>query len=153
MKILAQNKKAYFNFEILEEFETGISLLGQEVKSIKEWGVNLSGTFVIFRKNPKKFLPEAFWIGANIPAWQPENAPGYYPQRERKILLKKSEIKYLLGKLSQKNLFLVPLKLYLKKGRIKMLLGLGKRKKLIDKKEKIKQKEIKREIERELKRI
>jgi SsrA-binding protein len=153
MEMICENKKAYFNFEILEKIEAGISLLGQEVKSIKEFGVNLQGTFVMLKKEKDKKTPSAFWVGANIPAWQPKNAPAYNPQRERRILLKKIEIIHLLGKISQKNLTLIPLKLYIKRGKIKMLLGLGKRKKLKEKKEKIKEREIKREIERELKKI
>lgn len=146
MKILAENKKAYFDFEILEKFEAGISLLGQEVKTLKIQGTNLAGTYVIIKQK------EAFWVGANIPPWQPKNiGANYNPQRERKLLLRKSEIKYLIGKSKEKGLTLIPLRLYIKRSKIKLEFGVGKRKKRFDKKEKIKKREIEREIERALK--
>lgn len=146
MKILAENKKAYFNYEILEKFEAGISLIGQEVKSLKTRGVNLAGSYVIIKNG------EVFWIGANIHPYQPKNAPSNYsPERSRKILLKKSEIKYLIGKSKQKGLTLVPLRLYTKKGKIKLEFAIAKGKKKFEKKEKIKEREIEREIQRALK--
>jgi len=145
MKILAENKKAHFNFEILEKFEAGISLFGQEVKSLKAWGTNLAGTYVTIKGD------EVFWVGANIPPWQPKNVGGNYnPQRDRKLLLKKSEIKYLIGKSKQKGLTLVPLRLYTKDGKIKLEFGLGKIRKKVEKKELIKKREIEREIQRAL---
>ena len=142
MKVLAENRKAYFNFEILEKFEAGIVLFGQEVKSLKTWGTNLTGTYVVIRGK------EIFWVGANIPPWQPKNIGGSYnPQRDRKLLLKRSEIKYLIGKSKQKGLTLVPLRLYTKKGKIKLEFGLGKLRKKVQKKELIKKREIEREIQ------
>lgn len=147
MPVLAENKKAYFDYQILETFEAGIALNGQEVKSIKTRGVNLTGSYVIIKQE------EAFWIGSIIPAYQPNNAPSdYNPERTRKLLLKKSEIKYLIGKSLQKNLTLVPLKLYSKNGRIKLEFGIVKGKRSYDKREAIKKREADREIERELKR-
>jgi SsrA-binding protein len=145
MRVLAENKKAHFNFEILEKFEAGISLLGQEVKSLKTWGTNLVGTYVVIKGE------EIFWVGANIPPWQPKNIGGNYnPQRDRKLLLKKSEIKYLIGKSKQKGLTLVPLRLYTKNRKIKLEFGLGKIRKKVEKKELIKKREIEREIQRAL---
>jgi SsrA-binding protein len=145
MRILAENKKAHFNFEILEKFEAGISLLGQEVKSLKAWGTNLAGTYVVIKDE------EAFLVGAEIPPWQPKNIGGSYnPQRDRKLLLKKSEIKYLIGKSKKRGLTLVPLKLYTKDGKIKLEFGLGKIRKKVEKKELIKKREIEREIQRAL---
>jgi len=147
MKILAENKKAYFNYQILEKFEAGISLIGQEVKSLKTRGINLAGSYVILKND------ELFWVGAKIPPYQPKNAPAdYNPQRERKLLLKKSEIKSLIGKTKQKGLTLIPLTLYTKRGLIKLSFGLAKGKKKVNKKELIKKREIEREIKRELKR-
>ena len=146
MKILSENKKAFFNYEILEKFTAGISLTGQEVKSLKTRGINLAGSYIVIRNE------EAFWIGAKIPPYQPKNTPpDYQPERSRKLLLKKSEIKYLLGKSKQKGLTLVPLKLYTTKGKIKLEFALVKGKRKIDKKEKIKKREIEREIQRYLK--
>lgn len=146
MKVLAENKKAYFNYEILEKFEAGISLIGQEVKSIKTRGVSLAGSYVVLRES------EVFWIGINIPPYQPKNAPkDYNPARTRKLLLKKSEIKYLIGKTMQKGLTLVPLRVYTKNGKIKLEFGIAKGKKKADKRELIKKREIEREIQKELK--
>jgi SsrA-binding protein len=145
MRVLAENKKAHFNFEILEKFEAGISLLGQEVKSLKAWGTNLTGTYVVIKGE------EAFWVGANIPPWQPKNiGGGYNPQRDRKLLLKKFEIKYLIGKTKQKGLTLIPLRLYIKNRKIKLEFGLGRIRKKIEKKELIKKREVEREIQRAL---
>ena len=147
MKILSENKKAYFNYEILEKFEAGISLIGQEVKSLKTRGVNLAGNFIVLKDE------EIFWVGANIAPYQPKNAPAdYNPERSRKLLLKKLEIKYLIGKSKQKGLTLIPLKLYTTRGgKIKLEFALAKGKKKFDKKEQIKKREIKREIDKELK--
>jgi SsrA-binding protein len=146
MKILAENKKAYFNYEILEKFEAGIVLIGQEVKSLKTKGVNLAGNFIVLKNE------EVFWVGANISPYQPKNAPSdYNPERSRKLLLKKSEIKYLIGKSKQKSLTLIPLKLYTtKSGRIKIGFAIAKGKKRFDKREQIKKREVERKIKRAL---
>jgi len=147
VKTLAKNKKAYYNYEILEKFEAGISLIGQEVKSLKTRGVNLAGNYVILKNS------EVFWVGANIHPYQPKNAPpDYNPERWRKLLLKKSEIKYLIGKSKQKGLTLIPLKLYTtRSGKIKLEFALARGKKKFDKREQIKKREIERKIERVLK--
>ena len=146
MRVLAENKKAYFNYQILEKFEAGISLIGQEVKSLKTRGVNLAGNYVVIKDS------EAFWVGSKISPYQPKNvSPDYNPERSRKLLLKKSEIKYLLGKAKQKGLTLVPLKLYTKDGKIKLEFGVVKGKRKVDKRELIKKREIERELKRELK--
>jgi len=146
MKVLAENKKAYFNYRILEKLEAGVSLIGQEVKSLKTRGVNLAGSYVV----PKN--SEFFWVGAKISPYQPKNVPlDYNPERSRKLLLKKSEIKYLIGKAKQKGLTLIPLRLYTKNGKIKLEFGVAKGLKKFDKRELIKKREIEREIEREIK--
>jgi len=146
MKILAENKKAYFNYQIFEKFEAGVSLIGQEVKSLKTRGVNLAGSYVIIRNS------EAFWIGAKISPYQPKNAPpDYNPERSRKLLLKKSEIRYLIGKTKQKGLTLIPLRVYTKTGKIKLEFGIAKGLKKFDKRELIKKREIEREIRKALK--
>ena len=150
MKILSTNKKAFFNFEILEKFEAGISLTGQEVKSIKTSGVSLAGTYVVPKKN-KKGKTEFFWVGAYVHPYQPKNAINFNPQRERKLLLQKREISYLLGKIQQKGLTLIPLRLYNKKGWLKLEIGLAKGRKKVEKKEILKKRAIEKEIERRLK--
>jgi len=146
VKTIIENKKAYFNYQVLEKFEAGISLIGQEVKSIKSGRINLAGSYVVLKGS------EVFLIGANVPPYQPKNAPpDYNPERSRKLLLKKSEIKYLIGKVKQKGLTLVPLKIYTKRGKIKLEFGTAKGKKKVDKRELIKKREVEREMERELK--
>ena len=144
MKTLT-NKRALFKYKILEEFEAGISLLGLEVKSIKSGKGILTGSYVVVRGG------EVYLIGAQIPAYQPKNTPkDYDDQRIRKLLLKKSEINYLIGKTKTKGLTLIPLKIYSKKGIIKIVFGLGKVLKKYDKREKIKDQDVKRKIARAL---
>jgi SsrA-binding protein len=146
MKSFAENKRAYFDYQILEKIEAGLVLIGQEVKSIKSGRISISGSYVVLRNN------EVFLIGANIPPYQPKNIPAdYNPERSRKLLLKKSEIKHLIGKVKQKGLTLVPLRVYNKRRKIKVEFGIAKGKKKADKRELIKKREFKREKERELK--
>lgn len=146
MKILSENKKAYFNYQILEKFRAGMVLTGQEVKSIKTGHISLRGSYVVLKDE------EAFLIGCHVPAYQPKNAPkDYNPEHSRKLLLKKSEIKYLIGKSKQKGLTLVPFKVYTEKGKIKLELAVAKGKRKFDKRETIKKREAEREIKRELK--
>jgi len=146
MKILAENKKAYFNYQILEKFEAGIVLIGQEVKSIKTGKASLRGSYVVLKNE------EAYLIGANIPPYQPKNVSAdYNPERSRKLLLNKSEIKHLIGKTKEKGLTLIPLKIYTKNAKIKLAFGIGKGKRKTDKREIIKKRETEREIRRTLK--
>ncbi|MCD6550048.1 SsrA-binding protein SmpB [bacterium] len=152
MTIFAKNKKAYFDYEILEKFEAGISLLGQEVKSIKTGRINLKGSYIVLKQSSNKQRPEVFLIGANIPPYQPQNIHfNYDPQRSRKLLLKKDEINYLIGKAKQKGLTMIPLRVYTKRGKIKVEFAIAKGKKKKDKREIIKKREIEKEIQRVLK--
>jgi len=149
MRIILENKKALFDYTILEKFEAGIVLQGIEVKSIKTGRMNLRGSFVVI-KQPDA---EIFLIGANIPPYQPNNTPDSYdPKRSRKLLLKKIEIKRLIGKSREKGLTMVPIKVYTIKGKIKIEFAIVKGKKKFDKRDKIKKRETKKEIEREIKR-
>lgn len=146
MQILVKNRKAQFNYEILEKFEAGIQLLGCEVKSVKAGNVSLDGAIVQFYGN------ELYLINAFIPAWQPANAPANYkPDRSRKLLLHQKEIDYLRGKMKAERLMLIPLTVYLKKNKIKLELGLVRSRKKIDKRELIRKRETQRELERKLK--
>jgi len=146
MKVLAKNKKAHYNYEILEKYEAGIVLSGQEVKSTKEGRMSIKGSYVMPRGN------ELFLMGATIPPYQPLNAPiEYNEQRPRKLLLRREQIKYLIGKSKQKGLTLVPLRVYTKKGLIKLEFGVAKGKKKKDKREQIKKRQAERKISRELK--
>lgn len=164
MKIILENKKALFDYSILEKFKAGIVLQGQEVKSIKTGKMGLKGSFVIVKESPgdgskdssslfaKARAPEVFLIGANVPPYQPKNTPSDYdPQRSRKLLLRKSEIKQLIGKAKQKGLTMIPLKVYTDKGKIKIEFGIAKGKRKVDKRAQIKKRETEREIRRFLK--
>lgn len=142
--IITTNKRAYFDYQILETYEAGIELKGFEVKSIKNGRINLAGSYAIIRNN------EIWLLNADIPAYQPKNAPeNYDSKRTRRLLLKKSEIKNLIGRIHEKGLTLTPLKVYTKNHRVKMEIGLGKSRKKADKRELIKKRDIKREIRRE----
>jgi len=147
MKFLAENKKAHFDYQILEKIEAGIVLIGQEVKSIKSGRINLAGSYVVSKDN------ELYLINAKIPPYQPKNIPeSYDPLHSRKLLLKKREIDYLIGKVKQRGLTLIPLKVYTKRGKIKLEFGIAKGLKKADKREVIKKREVEREIKREMKR-
>lgn len=147
MSALSENRKAYFDYEILETFEAGIELKGFEVKAIKAGKAHIAGAFALIRGG------EAWLINADIPPYQPKNTPAdYEPARTRRLLLKKSEIEYLAEKLKSERLTLLPLKLYNKGGRIKMLFGLGRGKRKYEKRAKIQKRETQREIRRTLKR-
>lgn len=146
MAVFSENKKAYFDYEILETFEAGLVLSGPEVKSIKNGRMNLAGSYVNFHDS------ELYLINASVAPYQPKNQPSDYdPERSRKLLLKKQEISYLSGKIKQKGLTLVPLKVYNKGRRIKMEIALVRGKKQYDKRTAISKREAARKIERELK--
>lgn len=147
MSDLAVNRRAYFDYEILETYEAGIVLFGFETKAVKTGRINLAGSFAVIKNN------EAWLLNASIPAYQPANTPeSYDPVRTRRLLLHKSEIKELIGQSAQKGLTIVPLKMYNKRNRIKILLGLARHKKSRDKRETIKKREAERDIKRVLKR-
>lgn len=146
MKTLAENRKAYFDYEILEKFEAGMVLAGYEVKSIKLGKVSLAGSYVVFKDE------EPYLLNAHVSPYQPQNMPkDYDSNRLRKLLLNKREIKYLIGKAEQKGLTLMPLRLYIKGSKIKLEFGLAKGRKKAGKKELLKKRDIEKEIERELK--
>lgn len=140
------NRRAYFDYEILETYEAGVELFGFEVKAVKTGHINLAGSYAVIKNN------EAWLLNATIPPYQPKNTPpDYDPTRSRRLLLHKSEIRELIGKAAQKGLTIVPLKVYTKRGRVKILMGLAKHKKKADKREVIKRREAEREIKRSLK--
>lgn len=154
MSAYATNEKARFNYEILETLEAGLVLTGQEVKSVKRGSASIKGGYVkIFGPSTSSGRStEAWLLGATIPPYQAGNAPSDYdPQRNRKLLLKKSELKYLIGKAQERGLTLIPIKLYNKNGLIKLEVGVGRGKKKGDKREKIVKREVERKIERALK--
>lgn len=143
MSIISTNKKVYFDYEILEIYEAGMELKGFEVKSIKTGHINLAGSYAIAKNN------EIWLLNADIPPHQPKNAPiDYNSKRTRRLLLKKEEIKSLIGKIKEKGLTLAPLKVYTKHGKIKIEIGLAKSRKKRDKRELIKKRDIEKEMRR-----
>ena len=142
----AENRKARFNYEFLDKYETGIELLGTEVKSVRGGQMSLEGAFVIIRGG------EAFLINASIPPYQVKNSPkDYDPLRNRKLLLTKKEINELAGSEKNKSLTIVPISVYNKGRKIKVEVALVKGKKKFDKRETLKKRETDREIRREMK--
>lgn len=143
MGVYAINKRAYFDYEILETYEAGIALFGFEVKAVKNGRISLAGSFVVVKNN------EAWLLNATISPYQPKNTPpDYDPTRSRRLLLHRSEMKELIGKSAQKGLTLVPLRVYQKRSRIKLAFGLARHKKKHDKREVMKKREADREIKR-----
>lgn len=139
MKIIAQNKRARHDYEILETQEAGIVLTGLEIKSIRAGQVSLSGSFVKFYIN-KKGQAEPFVVNMSIGIGEESN-------RRRKLLLKKNEIKRLRGKVEEKNLTLIVTKLYSKQGLAKLEIALARGLKKYDKRQRLKEKHRRREFE------
>ena len=140
---LIQNKKAHFNYEILEKIEAGIELLGFEVKSLKKGQGSLEGAHITIRGN------EAFVINMQIPPYQPANTPSDYdPLRNRKLLLTKKEIIALGKSEGQKGLTIVPISVYNKDKKVKIEIAVVRGKKKYDKRESIKKRDVEREIRR-----
>jgi SsrA-binding protein len=145
IKIIVQNKKARFDFAIEESYEAGIALLGTEVKSIRGGKINLSDSYADFRNG------ELFLINCNISQYPFSHNENHEPLRNRKLLMKKREMKRLSGKVIERGFTLVPLKVYLKRGYIKIEIGLAKGKKAFDKRETIKKRDQERDIKAHIK--
>jgi SsrA-binding protein len=141
-KVLADNRKAFFDYAILETYQAGIELTGSEVKSIRLGRVNLKDSFARAERG------ELWLFNMHISPYEQGGRYNQEPTRQRKLLMKRSEINKLIGRVQEKGLTLIPLKLYLRGNWVKVDLGLGKSKKLFEKREKIKKRETEREIER-----
>ncbi len=146
MEIIATNRKARFNYEILEKIEAGISLKGTEVKSVRNKNVSIEESYAQIKND------EVFLCNLHISPYEQGNRENHDPIRVRKLLLHRHEIKKLIAKIQQKGLSLVPLSIYTRKGIIKVELAVGRGKRLVDKRESIKKKAIEREIARIVKR-
>jgi len=144
-KEIAKNKKARFEYEIIETYEAGIVLKGTEVKSLRLGKANINDAFAKVQDG------EMLILQMNISPYEKGNIFNHVADKPRKLLLHRKEINYLYGKIREKGLTLVPLQLYFKNGRVKVLLGLGKGKTLYDKRESIQKKENQREIQRIMK--
>jgi SsrA-binding protein len=138
-KVFATNKKAFHDYFILDKIEAGISLLGTEVKAIREGKLNLKDSYAMVQGE------EAFLFNCHISPYSHGNRENHDPTRKRKLLLHQKEIRKLIGKTQEKGLTLVPLRVYLKRGRVKIELGLARGKKTIDKRETLRRKEADRE--------
>lgn len=141
-KIITANRKASFEYHLLERFEAGIALMGSEVKSLRDGGANISEAYAIFKG------AELWLINANINPYEPANYLNHKPKRDRKLLLHKKEILKIIMKLKEKGLTLIPTKLYFKNGLAKIEVALAKGKKSYDKRASIKKKDIDRELSR-----
>jgi SsrA-binding protein len=145
IKIICKNRKAYFNYEIESSFEVGIALLGSEVKSLRGGKAQLLDAYAKIKDD------ELILVDAHIAQYEQANRENHDPQRERKLLAHKREIRKLVGKVAERGYSLIPLKLYFKNGKVKVELGLAKGKKAYDKRESIKKKDQRREMERLIK--
>lgn len=145
IKVIAENKKARFDYELLESFEAGIQLTGPEVKSIRAGHISLKESFASVKDNQ-------VWLNnAHVSPYKPAASNNAEPTRARRLLLKKSEITELIGKVQTAGYTIVPVKIYFSHGLIKLEIALAKGKKQHDKRNVIKNRELEREVNRELK--
>ena len=142
MKIAAQNRKAFYDYSIEDTFEAGIQLLGTEVKSLRDGKANLKDSYVLIKDS------EAFLFNCHISPYTHGNIMNHEPLRTRKLLLHKKEIERIKGKAQQKGYTLIPLKIYFKGPYAKVEIGLARGKREYEKRETIKEREAKKDIER-----
>ncbi len=141
---ILRNKKARFEYEILDTYEAGVVLKGTEVKSIRQKKVNIQESYAYIKDG------ELYIIGMNISLYEMGNYFNHEPLRERKLLLHKYEIKKLVGKLKERGYTLVPLRMYIKNGKVKFELGLAKGKDTHDKRRTIQDRDMKRDLQRDI---
>ncbi len=145
MKVVCQNRKAYHDYHIEDSIEAGIALLGTEVKSLREGKASLKESYVMIKEG------EAFLLNCHINPYTHGNRMNHDPLRTRKLLLHRKELNSLAGKATEKGFTLIPLKIYFKDSFAKVEIGLAKGKRLFEKRETIKAREARREIERAMK--
>jgi SsrA-binding protein len=138
-RAIADNRKASHDYHVLETFEAGIALLGTEVKAIREGRVNLRDSYARLDKG------EAWLLNVHISPYSHTGYAHHEERRQRKLLLHRSELRKLTGRVAEKGLTLVPLRMYFKKGRVKVMVGLAKGKHMYDKRETIRRREVDRE--------
>jgi SsrA-binding protein len=146
IKLVCQNRKAFHDYEIVETIEAGLVLVGTEVKSLRDGRANLKDSYARIKRG------EAFLYGLHISAYTHAYYDNHDPERVRKLLLHRQEIKRLLGKTQEKGFALIPLKIYFKEGKAKVEIALARGKKAYDKRESLKRKEETRELDRARKR-
>jgi SsrA-binding protein len=141
-KLIASNRKAHHDYDILETYEAGLVLRGTEVKSLRDGRADLKDSYARIERE------EAWLLGCHISPYTQGNRANHDPDRPRKLLLHRGEINRLLGKIMEKGLTLVPLRLYFKSGRVKVEMGLARGRKLLDKRHVIREREARREMDR-----
>jgi len=147
MKVVAKNKKAFFNYDIIDIYNAGISLTGSEVKSIREGRISIKESYAEIRDG------EVFLLNCHISLYDAANRFNHNPLRDRKLLLHRQEIKRLTGKIKQKGLTLIPVNVVINdKGLIKVQIALAKGKKVYEKREAIKERDRERDMRAEMKR-
>tara|TARA_Y100000034_G_C6868475_1_gene396084 strand:- start:692 stop:1147 length:456 start_codon:yes stop_codon:yes gene_type:complete len=144
-KLIVDNRKSRFEYELLDKFEAGLQLVGSELKSIRAGQVNLKDSYVSFIRD------EAFLQSAHISAFEASSYNNHEPERLRKLLLHREEIDRLQAVIKEKGLSLIPTKMYFKNGKVKIEIALGRGKKMGDKRESIKTRDAKKEMARQLK--
>ena len=145
MPLLASNKKARFDYQLLEKYEAGLALFGYEAKSAKMGQVSLKGSFITVRTSDGR--PELYIVNCQISPYKNAGPlPGYDPRRERKLLLHRREIDSLVGKSRTEGLTLIPLEIYTNHSFLKLRFAVGKGKKLYDKREAIKKRDLDRRL-------
>ncbi len=146
VKVVASNRRARHDYEIVEVFEAGIVLLGSEVKSLRDGRANLKDSFAHVKDG------EVWLVGAYIGPYSFSREGGHDPERTRKLLLNRREIDQISGKIAEKGLTLIPLRLYFKEGKVKVEIALARGRRTVDKREAIKEREQRREMERAVRR-
>jgi SsrA-binding protein len=141
-RTIATNRRARHEYEILETIEAGLALRGTEAKSLRDGQVNFKDSYATIRNS------EAWLLGCHISPYSHGTDANHDPERDRKLLLHRREISRLTGKIAERGLTLVPLRLYFKKGRVKLEIGLARGKKLHDKRSAIREREVQREMDR-----
>jgi len=145
-KVVVTNRKARYEYSILDTFEAGIMLKGTEVKSLRQGKGNLQDSYAVIQKG------EVWLVGMHIGHYEHGNINNHEPRRQRKLLLHKREIRRLIGNVAEKGKTLIPLRVYFRSGIAKVQLGIARGKKSYDKRESIKKREIERELERQYRR-
>ena len=145
IKVICKNRKARFNYTVEDTFEAGISLLGSEVKSLRNGKANLLDAYGKIQRG------ELFLVDAHISPYEQANRANHNPLRQRKLLMHKHQIKRLTGKVTERGFSLIPLKLYFRNGKVKVQLALAKGKRAYDKRESIRKKDQRRDLERMMK--
>lgn len=142
IKVIVQNRKAFHDYHILEAFEAGLVLTGSEVKSLRQGNAQLKDCYVIHEGD------ELWILNSHISPYSASSYNNHSPERRRKLLLHKREIQKIIAAMKEKGLTMVPLKLYFKEGKVKAEVALVKGKKSFDKRESIKNRDVKRELDR-----